>query len=57
MLIAAAPLDVRRAVPLVATRLRATAHARTFVPARRHNLVIGTSLDPVDSSSPSCLQP
>jgi hypothetical protein len=28
------------------------AHARTVVPAARHDLVIGTSLDPVNPSSP-----
>ena len=54
---AVVPKPESRAAILSLTGRAPAAHARTVVPARRHNLVIGTSLDPVDSSSPSRLQP
>ena len=54
---AVVPKPESRAEILSLTGRAPTGHARTVVPARRHNLVIGTSLDPRDSSSPSRLQP
>ena len=54
---AVVPKPESRAAILSLTGSAPAAHARTVVSARRHNLVIGTSLDRVDSSSPSRSHP
>ena len=54
---AVVPKPESRAEILSLTGSAPTARARTVVPARRHNLVVGTTLDRVDSFSPSRSHP